>query len=160
VLIVMKIVGWAQCVSGGSLGLGMGVGQSLCLWLVTVVDLWEGGRVSKHHWETITRMVGKVACGSVSSRKLLISLLRSAVWVAGQMANARAQAGLEEKSGIVGDVDWKLLHSCWWLVGLVVPRNNEGHVGQQRVHQIELRRLGGSLRKMLACICCTSSWSA
>ncbi len=34
-----------------------------------------------------------------------MSLLRSAVWVAGQMANARAQVGLEEKSGIVGDVD-------------------------------------------------------
>jgi hypothetical protein len=49
VLIVIKIVGWAQWVSGGSVGLGTGVGQSLCLWLVTVVDLWEGGRVSKHH---------------------------------------------------------------------------------------------------------------
>jgi hypothetical protein len=46
VLIVMKIVGWAQCVSGGSLGLGMEAGQSLCLWLVTVVNSWEGGQVS------------------------------------------------------------------------------------------------------------------
>ncbi len=42
-LIVMKIVGWAQCVSGGSLGLGTEVDQSLCFWLVTVVDLCEGG---------------------------------------------------------------------------------------------------------------------
>jgi hypothetical protein len=34
-----------------------------------------------------------------------MSLLRSAVREAGQMANVRAQAGLEEKLGIVGDVD-------------------------------------------------------
>jgi hypothetical protein len=67
--------------------------------------LMEGRRVSKHHWETVTRMVGRVACGLVSLGKLLMSLLKSAVWEAGQMANARAQAGLEEKSGIVGDVD-------------------------------------------------------
>jgi hypothetical protein len=105
VLIVMKIVGWALCVSGGSLGLGMEVGQSLCLWLVAVLDSWEGRQVSKHHWKTVTRMVGRVACGSVSLGKLLMSLLRSAEQEAGQMANARAQAGLEEKSGIVGDVD-------------------------------------------------------
>jgi hypothetical protein len=105
VLIVMKIVGWALCVSGSSLGLGMEVGQSLCSWLVAVVDSWEGRRVSKHHWEMVTRMVGRVACGCVSSGKSLTSLLRSAVWEAGQMANARAQAGLEEKLGIVGDVD-------------------------------------------------------
>jgi hypothetical protein len=104
VLIVMKIVGWALCVSGGSLGLGMEVSQSLCSWLVSVVDSWEGGQVSKHHWETVTRMVGRVPCGSVSLGKLLMSLLRSAVWEqeSGQMANARAQTGLEEKSGIVG----------------------------------------------------------
>jgi hypothetical protein len=49
VLIVMKIVSWALCVSGGSLGLGIKVGQSLCLWLVAVVDSWEGRQVSKHH---------------------------------------------------------------------------------------------------------------
>ncbi len=104
-LIVMKIVGWALCMSGGSLGLGTGVGQSLCLWLVTVVDSWEGRRVSKNNWEMVIRMVGRVACGSVSSGKSLMTLLRSAVWEAGQMANARAQAGLEEKSGIAGDVD-------------------------------------------------------
>ncbi len=104
-LIVMKIVGWALCVSGGNLGLGMEVGQSLCSWLVAVVDSWEGRLVSKHHWERVTRMVGKVACGLVSSGKLLMSLLRSAVREAGQMANARAQAGLEEKLGIVGDAD-------------------------------------------------------
>ena len=61
--------------------------------------------MSKHHWETVTRMVGRVPCGLVSLGKPLMSLLRSAVWEAGQMANARAQAGLEEKSGIVGDVD-------------------------------------------------------
>ncbi len=101
----MKIFSWAQCVGGGSLGLGTGVGQSLCSWLVAVVDLWEGVRVSKHHWETVTRMVGRVACGLVSLGKLLMGLLRSAVRVAGQMANARAQAGLEEKSGVVEDVD-------------------------------------------------------
>ena len=40
----------------------------------------------------------------MSSGKLLISLLRSAVWVLGQMANVTAQAGLEEKLGIVGNV--------------------------------------------------------
>ncbi len=91
--------------SGGSLGLGTEVGQSLCLWLVTVVDSWEGRRVSKHHWETVTKMVCRVACGLVSSGNLLMSLLRSTVWEVGQMANARAQAGLEEKRGIVGDVD-------------------------------------------------------
>jgi hypothetical protein len=102
VLIVMKIVGWAQCVSGGSLGLGTGVGQSLCLWLVAVVDLLEGGWVSKHHWETVTMMVGRIACGLVSSGKLLMSLLRSAVQVVWLMANARAQVGLEDKLGIVG----------------------------------------------------------
>ncbi len=106
-LIVIKIVGWALCMSGGSLGLGMEVVQSLCLWLVVVVDSWEARQVSKHHWEmeTITIMVGRVACGSLSLGKSLMSLLRSTVWEAGQMANARAQAGLEEKSGIVGDVD-------------------------------------------------------
>ncbi len=101
-LIVMKIVGWALCMSGGSLGLGMEVGQSLCLWLVTVVDSWEGRQVSKHHWEMVTRMVSRVPCGSVSLGKSLMSLLRSAVREVGQMANARAQAGLKEKSGIVG----------------------------------------------------------
>ncbi len=104
-LIVMKIVSWALCVSGSSLGLGMEVGQSLCLWLVAVVDSWKGRRVSKHHWEMVTRMVGRVACGSLSLGKSLMSLLRSALQEAGQMANARAQAGLEEKLGIVGDVD-------------------------------------------------------
>ncbi len=61
--------------------------------------------MSKHHWETVARLVGRVVCGLVSSGKSLMSLLRSAVWEAGQMANARAQAELEEKSGIVGDVD-------------------------------------------------------
>ncbi len=50
-------------------------------------------------------MVGRVACGLVSSGKSLMSLLRSAVRVAGQVVNASAQAGLEEKLGIVGDVD-------------------------------------------------------
>ncbi len=100
-LIVMKIVGWVLCVSGDSLGLGSEVGQSLYLWLVAVVDSWKGRQVSRHHWETVTRMVGRVVCGSVSSGKSLMSLLRSAVREAGQMANARAQAGLEEKSGIV-----------------------------------------------------------
>ncbi len=104
-LIVMKIVGWTLCMSGGSLGLGVEVGQSLCLWLVAVVDSWEGRRVSKHYWETVTRMVGRVACGLLLSGKLLMSLLRSTVREVGQMANARDQAGLEEKSGIVGDVD-------------------------------------------------------
>ncbi len=78
-LIVMKSVGWALCMSGSSLGLGTEVGQSLCLWLVAVVDSWEGRRVSKHHWETVTRMVSRVACGLVSPGKLLISLFRSAV---------------------------------------------------------------------------------
>ncbi len=104
-LIVMIFFGWAQCVSSGSLGLGTGVGQSLCLQLVAVVDLWEGGPVLKHHLEMVTRMVARVACGSLWLGKPLMSLLRSAVWVAGQMANARAQAGLKEKLGIVGDVD-------------------------------------------------------
>jgi hypothetical protein len=61
--------------------------------------------VSKHRWETVTRMGGRIACGLVLLGKLLMSLLRSAVQVVGQMANARAQAGLEEKLGIVGDVD-------------------------------------------------------
>ncbi len=141
-IVMMNFFGWAQCVSGGSIGLGMEVGQSLCLWLVTVVDSWEGGQVSKVHWEMVTRMVGRVACGLVSSGKSLTSFLRSAVREAGQMANARAQAGLEEKSGIVGDVDKKSLHLCWWLARLVVTRKNEGQVGQQQVHPIELRRLG------------------
>ncbi len=50
-------------------------------------------------------MVGRVACGLMSSGKLLMSLLRFAVWEAGQMANARAQTGLKEKLGIVVDVD-------------------------------------------------------
>jgi hypothetical protein len=104
-LIVIKICSWDWCVSGSSLGLGTGVVQSLCSWLVAVVDLWEGGQVSKKHWETVTRIVGRVACGLVSSGKLLMSLLRSAVRVAGQMANARPQAELEEKLGIVRDVD-------------------------------------------------------
>jgi hypothetical protein len=53
----------------------------------------------------VTRMVGRVACGLVLSGKLLMSLLRSAVWVAGQMKNARAQVGLEERLGIAKDVD-------------------------------------------------------
>ncbi len=101
----MKIVGWALCVSGGSLGLGTEVGQSSCLWLVAVVDSWKGRQVSRHHWETVTRMVGRVASGLVSSEQLLMSLLRSTVREVGQMANARAQAGLEEKLGILGDVD-------------------------------------------------------
>ncbi len=65
-LIVMNFFGWALCVSGSSLGLGTEVGQSLCSWLVAVVDPWEGRQVSKHHWETVTRMVGRVACGLVS----------------------------------------------------------------------------------------------
>ena len=101
----MIVVVEVACVSGGSLGLGTEVGQTLCLWLVAVVDSWEGRQVSKHHWETVTRIVGRVPCGSVSSGKSLMSLLRSAVREVGQMANARDQAGLEEKSGIVGDVD-------------------------------------------------------
>jgi hypothetical protein len=61
--------------------------------------------VSKHHWEMVTRMVGRVACGLVSLGTSLMSLLRSAVQEAGQMVNASAQAGLEEKFGIVGHVD-------------------------------------------------------
>ncbi len=101
----MIVVVEVACVSGGSLGLGTEVGQTLCLWLVAVVDSWEGRQVSKHHWEMVTRMVGRVACELVLSGKLLMTLLRSVVWEAGHMANARAQAGLEEKLGIVGDVD-------------------------------------------------------
>ncbi len=61
--------------------------------------------MSKYHWEMVTRMVGTVACGLMSLGKLLMSLLRSAVLEVGQMVNARAQAGLEEKSAIVRDVD-------------------------------------------------------
>ncbi len=61
--------------------------------------------MSKHHWEMVTRMVGRVACGLVSSGKALMSLLRFAVWEVGQRGNARAQARLEEKLRIVGDVD-------------------------------------------------------
>jgi hypothetical protein len=155
VLIVMKIVGWAQWLSSGSLRLGMGVGQLLCSWLVAAVDLWEGGQMSKHHWKTVSRMASRVACGSVLLVKSLMSLSKSVVQVVVQMAYVRAQAGLEERSGIVEDVDWKLLHLCWWLAKLVVPpRKKEGQVRQQQVHPIELRRLGGSLRKMLACSCC------
>ncbi len=44
-------------------------------------------------------MVGRIACGVVLSGESSISLLRSLVRVVGQMANARAQAGLDEKSG-------------------------------------------------------------
>jgi hypothetical protein len=80
VLIEMKIFSWALCVSGGSLGLGTEVGQSICSWLVAVVDLRKGRQVSRHHWEPFTRMVGRIVCGLVSSEKLLMSLLRSAVW--------------------------------------------------------------------------------
>ena len=52
-------------------------------------------------WEMGTRMVGIVACGVVLPGKRLMSLLRPALQMAGQMANVRAQAGLEENSGIV-----------------------------------------------------------
>jgi hypothetical protein len=40
-------------VSGCSLGLGMGGGQSLCVWLVAVVVSCEEGMGSIHHWETV-----------------------------------------------------------------------------------------------------------
>ena len=88
-------------VSVVSLRLGTGVGHSCCSWLVVVVDSFGGDRVSWHHWEMLSRMVGRTACGVVSLGKSLMSLLRSAVRVAGQMANARVQSGLEEKSGLV-----------------------------------------------------------
>ena len=44
-LIRRRNVGWVQCMSVGSLGLSLGVGQSFCSWLVAVVDLFGGDRV-------------------------------------------------------------------------------------------------------------------
>ncbi len=104
-LIVMKIVGWAQWVSGSSLGLGMEVGQSLGLWLVAVVDSLEERPVSKHHWETVTRMVGRVVCGSVSLGKLLMSLLR---FVEVHSTGGRADGKCQSPSRIAGEVGY-----CW-----------------------------------------------
>ena len=73
--------------------------------------IW-GDQESLHHWETVSRMVGRITCGVVSSGESLISVLRSLVWVVGQMANARAQAGLGEKSGIAVCIDWKVWQVC------------------------------------------------
>ncbi len=88
----------------------MEVGQSLCSWLVAVVDSWEGSQVSKHHWEMVTRMVGRVASGSVPSEKSLMSLLRPTVLQeVGQMANARAQAllGMLNETHLIGVGGWR-----------------------------------------------------
>ena len=67
-------------------------------------------------------MVGRIACGVVLSEESLISLLRSLVQVVGQMANARAQAGLDEKLGIAVCIDWKVRQVCWCVVKSLVPR--------------------------------------
>jgi hypothetical protein len=104
-------------------------------------------------------MVDRIACGVVLSGESLISLLRSLVRVVGQMANARAQAGLDEKSGIAVCIDWKVWQVCWCVGRSVVPRKNEGLVGQQRVHPIEVRTLLGNSWKISVCICCACSWS-
>jgi hypothetical protein len=58
---------WLQ-VSGCSLGLGMGGGQSLCVWLVAVVvlceeGLAEEGLASRHHWETVMMRDGMRVSG-------------------------------------------------------------------------------------------------
>ncbi len=98
--------------SGCSLGLGMGVGQSLCVWLVTVVVLCEEGLASKHHCETVMMRDGMRVAGRMSSGESLISLLRSLVRVSGQMAKTRPQAGLVEKSFICVCC-WNVGHVCW-----------------------------------------------
>ena len=44
------------------------------------------------------------------------------------------------------------MHSSWWVARFVAPREHEGQVGQQQVHPMELRRLGGHLWKMFWCV--------
>jgi hypothetical protein len=84
----------------------MGGGQSLLVWLVAVVVACAEGWASRHPWETVVRIVGRVISGVMSSGELLISLLSLSVRVAGQMANVRAQVGLVEKSGSGMCVCW------------------------------------------------------
>jgi hypothetical protein len=149
-----------QCVSGCSLGLGMGGSQSLLVWLVVVVVACAEaeGRASGHHWDTVVRIVGSVISGVFLSGELLISLLSSSVRVVGQMVNAMAQVGLVEKSGSGMCVCWNIGHICWCDVRSVVPRKRLGHRSQQRVHPMELRTVSGNSRKMLECSCCVCIW--
>ena len=44
----------------------MGVGQSLCVWLVVVVVSCEEGLASKHHWETVMMRDGMRVVGRMS----------------------------------------------------------------------------------------------
>ena len=114
----------------------MGGGQSLCVWLVTVVVSCEEGLASKHHWETVMMRDGRMFSGRMSSGESLISLLRLSVRVSGQMANARAQVGLFKKSWICVCC-WNAGDICWCGVRSVVPRKKLGQRLQQRNHPIE-----------------------
>ena len=143
--------------SGCSLGLSTGGGQSLCVWLVTVVVSCEESLASKHHWETVMMRDGRMFSGRMSSGESLISLLRSLEWVSGQMANARAQVGLFEKSWICVCC-WNAGHVCWCGVRSVVPRKKWGQWLQQRDHPIELRVVLGRSMKISECNCCVCDW--
>jgi hypothetical protein len=131
---------------------GMGGGQSLCVWLVAVVVSCEEGLESKHHWETVMMREGMRVLGRISSGEALISLLRSSVWVSGQMAKTRSQPGLVEKSCICVCC-WNAGHVCWCGVRSVVLRKNLGQRSQQRDHPMELRTLLGRSRKISECNC-------
>ena len=125
----------------------------MLVWLVAVVVACVGGMASRHHWETVMRIVGRVISGVMSSGELLIRLLSSAIRVVGQMANARAQVGLFEKSWICVCC-WNAGHVCWCGVRSVVPRKKLGQRLQQRDHPIELRVALGRSRKISECNCC------
>ena len=131
----------------------MGDGQSLVVWLVAVVVACVEGVASRHHCETVKRIVGRVISGVMSSGESLIRLLSSSVRVAGQMANARAQVGLFEKSWMC-ICCWNAVHVCWCGVRSVMPRKKLGQRLQQRNHPIELRVVLGRSRKISECNCC------
>ena len=117
----------------------------------------EEGLASKHHWETVMMRDGRMFSGRMSSGESLISLLRSSVRVSGQMANARAQVGLFEKSWICVSC-WNAGDVCWCRVRFVVPRKKLGQLLQQRDHPIELRVVLGRSVKISECKCCVCDW--
>ncbi len=117
----------------------------------------EEGLASKHHWETVMMRDGMRVAGRMSSGESVISLLRSSVWVSGQMTKTRSHVGLVEKSCICVCC-WNVGHVCWCGVRSVVPRKNLGQQLQQQDHPMELRTLSGGSMKILECNCCVCDW--